>query len=66
MHSGIMHDMKHEPCTEQIVVRVPPALRDEIETAAAAEGRSMGNMARRVLERWAADRGTQRQGEMAA
>ena len=49
--------MKHEQCTEQIVVRVPSALRDEIETAAAAEGRSLGNMTRRIIERWIADRG---------
>lgn len=47
--------MKHEQCTEQIVVRVPPALRDKIEAAAAAEGRTLANMTRRVLERWAAE-----------
>ncbi|MGH6672351.1 MAG: ribbon-helix-helix domain-containing protein [Xanthobacteraceae bacterium] len=43
--------MKHEPCSEQIVVRVPPALRDEIQKAAVAEGRSLGNLARRLIER---------------
>jgi hypothetical protein len=45
-------DMKHEheQCSEQIVVRVPPTLRDRLEAAAAAEGRSLANMARRLLE----------------
>jgi hypothetical protein len=51
--------MRHEkpPCTEQIVLRMPPSLRNQIETAAAAEGRTLANMTRRILERWAAERG---------
>ena len=31
--------MKHESCTEQIVLRMPPALRDQIERAASDERR---------------------------
>jgi hypothetical protein len=53
--------MKHTNphCTDgvrlpsQIVLRVPAALRDRIETAAEAEGRPMANMIRRILEGWA-------------
>jgi predicted HicB family RNase H-like nuclease len=50
--------MKHEKhnLSEQVVLRVPPELRDRIETAAAQEGRSLANMARRILESWATDR----------
>jgi predicted HicB family RNase H-like nuclease len=48
--------MKHEPCSEQIVLRVAPTLRDEIERAASNEGRSLANMTRRILERWHAER----------
>jgi hypothetical protein len=50
--------MKHAKpsCAEQIVLRVPTASRDAIETTAAAEGRSMANMTRRILEHWALDR----------
>jgi Arc-like DNA binding domain len=50
--------MKHirPNCDEQIVLRMPSALRDQIESAAAAEGRTLANMTRRVLERWAAER----------
>jgi hypothetical protein len=33
--------MKHEPCSEQIALRVAPTLRDEIERAASDEGRSL-------------------------
>ena len=43
--------MKHEPCSEQIVLRVAPTLRDEIEREAATEGRSLANMTWRILER---------------
>jgi hypothetical protein len=46
--------MKHD-LNEQIVLRVPSALRDRIETAAEAEGRTLANMARRILEKWVAD-----------
>jgi predicted HicB family RNase H-like nuclease len=42
-------------CSDQIVLRLPPALRDKIEHAAAAEGRSLANLTRRVLEQWAAE-----------
>jgi hypothetical protein len=50
--------MRHErvSCDEKILVRLPSALRDQIESAAAAEGRTLANMTRRVLERWAAER----------
>jgi predicted DNA binding CopG/RHH family protein len=41
----------HEQCSEQIVLRMPSALRGEIERKASAEGRSLANMARRILER---------------
>jgi predicted HicB family RNase H-like nuclease len=48
--------MKQERSTEPIMLRVPPALREEIERAAAEEGRSIANLTRRVLEHWAAER----------
>jgi predicted HicB family RNase H-like nuclease len=47
--------MKPEQCNEQIVLRLPPTLRERVEAAAAAEGRSLSNMTRRILERWAAE-----------
>jgi uncharacterized protein (DUF1778 family) len=49
--------MKHERpiCSEQIVLRLTPPLRDRIEQAASTEGRSLSNMARRILEHWAAE-----------
>jgi predicted HicB family RNase H-like nuclease len=47
---------QHERPTEQIVLRVPPTLREQIESAAAAEGRSIANLTRRVLERYVAER----------
>jgi hypothetical protein len=62
----IVLPMKPEQCTQQIVVRVPAAQRREIEIAAAAEGRSLGNMMRRIIDRWAADRGERQNGEGAA
>jgi hypothetical protein len=43
-------------CTEQLLVRRMPALRDPIEAAAAEEGRGLSSTARRILERWAAER----------
>jgi len=48
--------MRHESCSEQIVLRLPPALRDKIEHSATNEGRSLANMTRRILEHWAAER----------
>jgi predicted DNA binding CopG/RHH family protein len=53
MQSVILERMKHshEQCSEQIVLRMPSALRGEIERKASAEGRSLANMARRILER---------------
>ena len=42
--------MKHKQCDQQIVLRVPSSLRDKIEHRAAAEGRTLANMARRILE----------------
>jgi len=34
---------------------VPVPLREEIERVASNEGRSLANMTRRILERWAAE-----------
>jgi hypothetical protein len=47
---------KHEQCTAEIKLWVPPTLRDRIERDAANEGRSLSNMARRLLERVYAER----------
>jgi predicted DNA-binding protein len=41
---------------EQIALRLPAKLRDRIEHDAATEGRSIGNMTRRILERFYAER----------
>jgi len=41
--------MKHGQCSEQIVLRVAPTLREGIERAASNEGRSLANMTRRSL-----------------
>ena len=43
--------MRNKEFSEQIVLRVPPPLREEIERKASAESRSLANMARRILER---------------
>jgi plasmid stability protein len=43
--------MKQKPNSDLIIVRLPSELRDEIERKAEAEGRSLGNMTRRILER---------------
>jgi predicted DNA binding CopG/RHH family protein len=43
--------MKHKTRSDQIIVRMPTELRDEIERKASAEGRSLANMTRRILER---------------
>jgi predicted HicB family RNase H-like nuclease len=43
--------MREKEFSEQIVLRVPPPLREEIERKASAEGRSLANMTRRILER---------------
>jgi hypothetical protein len=50
--------MRHErtSCSEQIVLRLPPALRDQIEREAASERRSLANMTRHILESWAVER----------
>jgi hypothetical protein len=48
--------MKHEQCTAEIKLWVPPTLRDKVELAAAVEGRSLSGMARRILERWVSER----------
>lgn len=50
------HAKQKSACSEQIVLRLPPTLREEIERAASAEGRSLANMTRRILERWTAER----------
>jgi hypothetical protein len=46
----ISYRMKHEPCSEQIVLSVAPTLREEIERAASNEGRSLANMTRRKAQ----------------
>ena len=46
---GIIHN------DEQIVLRVPRELRERIERKAAAEDRTLANMARRLLEHAVAD-----------
>lgn len=51
--------MKHEQCTAEIKLWVPPSLRNRIERDAANEGRSLSNMARRILERWVSERDQQ-------
>ena len=45
-----LDQMKHEQRSEQIVLRVAPTLREEIERAASNEGRSLANMTRRILK----------------
>ena len=52
-------NMKHEhgQCTAELKVRVTPTLRDLIERDALNQGRSLGNMARRIIERHYAERG---------
>jgi len=40
---------------EQIALRLLAELRDRLEHDAATEGRSLGNMTRRILERWYAE-----------
>jgi len=47
---------EHEHCTAEIKLKLPPTLREKVELAAATEGRSLSNMARRILERWASER----------
>jgi hypothetical protein len=47
---------KNSACDEKLIIRVPTPLRDELERAAAAEGRSLSNMARRALLKWADER----------
>jgi predicted HicB family RNase H-like nuclease len=44
----------HEQCSHEIKVRMPQSVHDSVERAAAVEGRSLSNMTRRILERWAA------------
>jgi hypothetical protein len=48
--------MKHkpEPCDAQLKAWIPQSLFDKVEIAAARDGRSLANMTRRILERWAA------------
>jgi predicted HicB family RNase H-like nuclease len=43
--------MNQKTTTDQIIVRMPSELHDVIERKASAEGRSLSNMARRILER---------------
>jgi predicted DNA-binding protein len=40
---------------EQIALRLPSDLKDRLEHDAATKGRSIGNMTRRILERWYAE-----------
>lgn len=46
---------------EQIVIRVSSVLRQELERAADAEHRKLGDKVRAVLIDWAADRAVQRE-----
>jgi hypothetical protein len=48
--------MKQKELCEQIVLRVPPALRDAVARVAAAEDRSLAYAARKLLERAVAAR----------
>jgi len=50
----------HEQCTAEIKLWLPPTLRDKVEHAAATEGRSLSNMARRLLEHALAERRDER------
>jgi hypothetical protein len=52
--------------TEQILVRVAPELRHEIELAAADERRSLSDTIRNVLRAWAVRRLAKRECEKAA
>jgi predicted DNA-binding protein len=58
--------MRHERkiCDDQISLRLPSAVRDQIEQAASQEGRKPANLIRLVIERWLAQR--QQGGESAA
>ncbi len=47
--------MKHDHCETQLNVRLPSSLRAEIDRAAANSDRTAGYVARKVLERWAAE-----------
>ena len=51
--------MKEPHLTEQIVLRVPKPLREQLEAAAAAEDRSVAYITRRALERDLAQRNAQ-------
>jgi hypothetical protein len=51
--------------TEQILVRVAPELRHEIEIAATDQRRSLSDTIRGVLLVWAVDRLTQRERQAA-
>jgi hypothetical protein len=44
-----------EPSSAQIVLRVPPALRGYIENVAGGEGRTLANLTRQILTKWAVD-----------
>jgi predicted HicB family RNase H-like nuclease len=59
MHRSQVDSMKTEACTESIMLRLPPKLRDRIETAASQEGRSLSQMARRIIQNWAEREGEQ-------
>jgi hypothetical protein len=47
---------KHDRCEKQVMVHLTPALREALERAALDEGRSISNMARRLLETAVAER----------
>jgi shikimate kinase len=47
---------KSEHCLEQLTVHLKPSTRQTVERVAHDEGRSLANVARRVLEKWAAER----------
>jgi hypothetical protein len=41
-----------ERCSEQVVVRIEPALRRKLEDVASADRRSVGNLVRLALSDW--------------
>jgi predicted DNA-binding protein len=42
--------MKHETCTAEIKLRLPPSLRDRVEVAAAADRRKPSQFLRNIIE----------------
>jgi predicted DNA-binding protein len=60
MHRGYVGRMRHDKhdkstCSAQLVLRLPPELRDKIESAAAREDRTLGYVLRRLIDQWRPD-----------